>query len=315
MGTRGSGILVPVPPRPGSSVPVDDDTFPPLRNALNRVFRPTGGDLTRDLPLLFAHENHGNLRVVTEADSSGRAGLRRIVAHAGFLRREALVYNRRIRVACVGAVFVAEDRRGQGIATQLLSDLLKDARREADLVIVSGDRGLYRREGFDPIPPLARFRIPQGLSNVARIQVRDVTAGDIDTLIHMHDATDVRFIRTAEDWTRLIEAGVLVDVPARLSLILRDQRPVGFVAAQRTVPRMDGTMRPRRILEVAGDREAILDAAPLLAEEMLLPRYATGTIDLAEQRGWIRTTRQFLITAEALTADVIAIPWLGLNYV
>jgi len=106
----------------------------------------------------------------------------------------------------------------------------------------------------------------------------------------------------------------LVDAPATISIMHRGDRVVAYAATQRATRRGDGSMRPRRILEVAGDRTAIVEAAPLLAEELLVPAYDSNTIGLCGDKGWVRTTRQFLVTAEALTADVQVIPWYGLNY-
>ncbi len=78
--------------------------------------------------------------------------------------------------------------------------------------------------------------------------------------------------------------------------------------------RADGSVRPRRILELAGDREAVLAVAPTLAEELLVPAYDSATIGLATARGWFRSTRQFPVTAEPLTAVARLVPWYGLNY-
>jgi hypothetical protein len=97
--------------------------------------------------------------------------------------------------------------------------------------------------------------------------------------------------------------------------VCRDDRPVAYLVVQHAGKRSDGSMRPRRALEVAGDREAVMRAAPLVADEILIPRYDGATAALAEKARCVRTTRQFLMTAEALTTSVVVIPWYGLNYI
>jgi GNAT superfamily N-acetyltransferase len=288
-----------------------------LREAANRVFRPEGArDLTTDSPLLFDPENRQQLRVITAAGGDGA-----IAAHAGFVVRDAYVYRRRIRVACVGAVFTTAQHRRQGLATAVLADALRLARRKTDLVLASGDRDLYRRQNLEPIPPLARFRIGGGSgpvraapADLAVRALRPESADDVQAAAALYEAEPVHFARSPADWQRLLGAGLLADVPATVSLVLRGSRPVAYLAVQQAGKRPDGSTRPRRALEVAGDRAALVAAAAGLADELLVPVYDEATIAAAEGRRWPRTTRQFLVTAEALTADVLAIPWYGLNY-
>ena len=293
-----------------------EDEWPALRTAVNQVFRPAGGDLTHDSPLLFAATNRENLRVIvdTAPNVGGAAGGPRVIAHAGFITRDALVMRRPVRIACIGAVFTAPDRRRQGLATLVLRDALARARRGTDLVMASGDRDLYRRQGLEPVPPLARFRMTPVQTPPAGLTIRDAAEADLFAMAALHDGEDVHFLRSPAEWRALWSAGLLVDAPAVFSVVERGDRVVAYLVAQRAGIRADGSERPRRILEVAGDRAAVADAAPLLAEELVIPRYDAALITACERKGWVRTTRQFLITAEALTAQIVVIPWYGLDY-
>ncbi len=301
-----------------------------LRAAVNNVFRPAGGDLTAETPLLFDPTNRDHLRVIVDsapsteatADASGDPRLSRfprfprILAHAGSVARDAMVLRRRIRVTCIGAVFTVPDARGQGLASRLLADVLARARPTADLVMASGDGGLYRRQGLDAVPPLARFRLPERSDGgaVSTLEIRDATAADLRAMGALYDAEDVHFVRSDADWERLWAAGRLVDTRARFSIVTRGGQVVAYLCAQEGERRGDGSERPRRIMEFAGDRDTILDAAPALGEELLVPSYDTSTIALCERRGWSQSNRQFPITGLALTPDVLVIPWYGLNY-
>jgi GNAT superfamily N-acetyltransferase len=300
---------------------IQESEWEELRTAVNHVFRPNGGDLTRDSPLLFDRANRENLRVIMRPGEAG--AFPRVAAHAGFVTREALVLKRRVRVACIGAVFTAPAERGRGLASRVLLDALGRARLGADLVLASGDRGLYQRQGLDPVPPLTRFWLSPNASGNASgdasdmtgaTQVRPASSDDLEAMAALYDAEDVHFVRPQNDWRRLWGAEMLVDVPAAFSVLLRRGRIVAYVVAQQAGRRADGSVRPRRILEIAGDRAAILEMAPLLGEELLLPAYDSSTTALCDGRGWTRTTRQLPITAQALIAAEIVIPWYGLNY-
>jgi GNAT superfamily N-acetyltransferase len=320
--------------------------WPAFRAALNRVFRPGGGDLTDELPLLFAGAPAAsaatqpplpatsleNLRVVV--DDAGT-----ILGHAGYVRREAQILKRRTAIGFIAAVFTDAAHRGRRLGTRVLLDALGRVRPGADLVLASGDRDFYRRHGFEPVPPLTRFRLPPAetlAGAVGEYELRTIggnpsnaaagpgagqgatptplTPGELAELQGLHAAEPVHFVRSDDDWLRLLAAGRLVDAPATFTLVTRAGRPVAFVAAQNATPRPDGSIRPRRILEVTGDRNAILSVAPLLGEELLVPAYDSASIDRAVAIGLVRTVRQFPITAEPLTATARVVPWYGLNY-
>jgi predicted N-acetyltransferase YhbS len=291
--------------------------WPAFRAAVNRIFRPAGGDLTEELPLLFGPSNRENLRVVVDAAGT-------VLAHAACARREAVVLKRKITVAFIAAVFVDPEVRGQRLGTGVLLDALARARPGADLVLASGDRDLYRRQGFEPVASLARFCLPPAATLAGALgeyELRQIGAGgenptaeDLGDLQALTEAEPVHFVRSDDDWRQLLRAGRLVDVPATFTLVARGGEPVAFVATQNALPRPDGTVRPRRILEVVGDRAAVVSVAPLLGEELLVPPYDSATIDRAIGLGWVRTARQFPITADPLTPVARVVPWYGLNY-
>jgi len=318
--------------------------WPAFRAAVNRVFRPAGGDLTHDLPLLFAGGPAASAAGQTDGQPASLENLRVVVddagtilAHAGCLRREAQILKRRTTIGFVAAVFTDAPHRGRRLGTRVLLDALGQVRPGADLVLASGDRDFYRRHGFEPVPPLTRFRLPPAetlAGAVGEYELRTIggapseaaaagpegaptplTPAELAELQGLHAAEPVHFVRSDDDWRRLLAAGRLVDAPATFTLVTRAGRPVAFVAAQNATPRPDGSVRPRRILEVAGDRNAILSVAPLLGEELLVPAYDSASIDRAVAVGLVRTVRQFPITAEPLTALARVVPWYGLNYV
>lgn len=376
-----------MPPQPRA---LQEHEWPALRGAVNEVFRPGGGDLMAECPLLFAAANRENLRVIVDTggaggtqplgvvtdssadherlgqDAPGAAGgpARAVVngtarggrlqAHAGFVVRDGWVRERRIRIACVGAVFTRASARGKGLASLVLADALARARAAADLVLVSGDRDLYRRHGLQPVPPLVRFELPaappaaappQALAPDSQIVARAAEAADLPDMAALYAAEEVHFDRPPADWGLFWGAARLVDAPARFWIVSRAGRTVAYAAVQEPAssparsraagvigklekvglagilgglarPDLQAGSRPRgRMLELAGDREALLQAAPAFADELLVPGYDSGTLEACQRRRWPRTARQFAITAATVTAELPLIPWYGLNYV
>lgn len=282
-----------------------------LKDALNQVFRPEGGDLTRESPLLFDPARLENLRVITADDQP--------VAHVGVCLREALVWARRIRVACFGGVFTLPAFRGAGLASRLLADAVAWASARADLLMISGERELYRRQGFDPVPPGTRFAWsdpPTGSASVGEWSLALAGPSDVEELSTLQAREAVRFVRTPVDWQHLLASGQLMGGPGEVWLVRRAGQAVAYLAVQSGGRRPDGSPRPARVLEVAGDPSALVATAATRAQELIVPHYAAAPFLAAyETRGIRPTTRQFLISAQALTADVPVVPWLGLDYV
>jgi GNAT superfamily N-acetyltransferase len=296
-----------------------------LRASINRVFRPGGGDLAAELPRFLHPSNFANLRVVVET-GAGTGGLDpgsvppRILAHAGFLPRLTSIHGRTVRVACIGAVFVVPEMRGQGLGTLVLGEVLRLARRDADLVMASGDRGLYLRQGLRPVAPLIRLEPPRAAPDSAappRIRTREATADDIDRLIAMHDTLDVRFARSASDWRRWLTSRPLLflGAPARLDLVEPEEDPEADATPEwsRWAYRVTALGR-RTIVEYAGDAGAVLDSALASADALWVPPHDRTMQAQAIDRGWTSAPRPFPMTAEARIPNLTTVPWYGLDY-
>jgi len=329
-----SDILASVPRRHEPRPPAAGE-WPLLRAAINRVFRPGGGDLAAELPRFLHPRNFGNLRVIVgtgaatgqPAPPGAQPGgaQPRILAHAGFLPRIANIHRRKVRVACIGAVFVVPEMRGHGLGTLVLEEVLRLARRDADLVMVSGDRGLYLRQGLRPVAPLVRVQPPTATPDSAappRIRTREATADDIDRLIAMHDSLDVRFARSASDWRHWLASRPLLflGAPARLDLVGAAPQAEADADADATPERSCVAYRVtalgrRTIVEYAGDPAAVLDSAQLSGDALWVPPHDREMLAKASSLpGWTSAPRPFPMTAEARIPNLTTVPWYGLDY-
>jgi predicted N-acetyltransferase YhbS len=113
-----------------------------LVDLADRVFHGDGpGSMADEYPLLYSRGNLENLRVFCD---EGRA-----VAHVGTLFREVCLGGSRHLACLIGSVCCDPEYRGRGLATQLLEDSRARAvDAGADLFLISGGRGLYRRLGY-----------------------------------------------------------------------------------------------------------------------------------------------------------------------
>ena len=293
--------------------PCQPQDLPRVTAAANAVFRapPRVGDMGREYPLLFDARHADRLWIAEEAPGGA------LLAHAGYALFDAVVPGRRLRVACFGSVFTDPAHRGRGLATLLLERGAEAARAAgAALALISGSRGLYQRLGFDPLPPVGFHLCPAAAGPVEARPATAADAGDIAALIALQEREPSRFVRAADDWARLLDAGVVFYNPGAVWLFGREGRPVAYAAVE--------DRASLRAPEVGGDRAALAAALPALAAH--LGASAISVIDLphdralaaeATARGWPRHEARLPLSARWWdgTPAGSPVPWYGLNYV
>jgi GNAT superfamily N-acetyltransferase len=295
--------------------------LPAIVAAADAVFRPQAGrpglgSMGHDYPLLFDAANAGNL-VVVEVEG-------RLVGHAGFTLQEAVAAGTTFRVACFGSVFTVAGHEGRGHATAAVAEAIRLARAAgAELGLVSGDRGLYLRAGFQPYPPCRRWRVARGSAPAGGDATATRLAPEaLPAIATLYAGEPVRFVRPLADWQRLVATGVVFFHPAELFVVERCGRTAGYVVLGR---RAGGGGAPGyRALELAGDRAAIAAALPSLLDllavealDLVAAPHDEALAAIAAQQGWPAEELRFEITAAWWNPALahLPYPWYGLNYV
>ncbi len=270
-----------------------------------RVFRrhsPRPGKVR--LPTPAADEVRENLRVFT-ADG-------KVVSVVVMPYREVALLRTRHLACCLGGVCTDPDYRGRGLATRLLADARdKAVAQGADIVLISGRRGLYRRQGYIQVGhfyvcTVARSRLPAGSGGGPRDAgyiLRAPTPEDLPALVRMYVAEPVRFVRTPEELLRLVGSTRVLNARGETQVVCPagSQRPVAYVAYQiggAPWERMD--TNAVRVVEMAGSRWAIahalrglLDQYGLDALELHYGGCDTEMAAMAHGYGWPSEPRGF----------------------
>lgn len=267
------------------------EELPELVQLTNQVFRANRpGDMGSEYPLVFDPRNVENLLV---ARSEGR-----IVAHVGLCLRDATLLGAPIRVASIGAVATDPAHRGHGFATQLMANARAQAAREGtSLMLISGLRGLYRRLGYVQVGDFRSYLISAGPSDPT-LTVAEL-GQDLAAIVQLHQREPVRFLRSRDDWGRLLAAGMLMNHAADLLLIREGGVPVAYAGVQRPDQPQDPS-RPVLVKELAGSREALARALPGIAAryhapavEVITSGSDTSWLGAAASRGWSGTPLPF----------------------
>ena len=212
--------------------------------------------LVDQFPQLFSPDNFGNLRICAE---NGK-----VVSHVGMTQRDAVLLGCPIRAALIGGVCTHPDYRRRGLASACFDDAFRKARADGvDMMIVSGDRNLYRMRGCVPVGSglefeIARDTVPAALAErSAAVTVEVMTDDELPLVEECYRAEPVRFERPHDDYRFALESGWVMNRPSDFLVIREGGAFRGYIIAPRR-----GKESRERLAEFAGDRGAALAAIP-----------------------------------------------------
>ncbi|MEM2922097.1 MAG: GNAT family N-acetyltransferase, partial [Candidatus Bathyarchaeia archaeon] len=179
------------------------------------------------------------------------------VSHVGVWEGDLLIYGSWFKVGMMGAVCTYPDFRGRGYASSLVGDALSKMKRDGvDLVLISGDRNLYRRAGCFKAGKIYRYKIPAGKINLREdgISIVPYEKGCLNDLVEIYLKEPVRYRRRIQDFKMLAERGLrCTDIPLRIFMAKIEDKPLAYIATGlfpcENVP---------KVWEYAGSRSAVL---------------------------------------------------------
>lgn len=222
-----------------------------LRQLTGVVFRE---GLVDEYPQLFNEDNLDNLLVMLDN------GL--VVSHVGMTEQLATIFGCQVKVACIGAVSTYTEYRGQGLATKLFDYACDKAFADGvDFMIISGDRGLYRRAacrevGSDFSATVTSEQFPN--LSPSELTVEPCTEKDLKSIATIHRTEPVRFLRRREDYERAFSCKVVMNRKSDFLLVKKGSLPRAYLILQ--LPRQ--SRETVSVAEYAGERFSFVAALP-----------------------------------------------------
>jgi GNAT superfamily N-acetyltransferase len=168
----------------------------------------------------------------------------------------------RLKIASIGGVCTHPDYRGQGIASTLLDHCVEVAADAgASLLLISGERGLYRRALAADAGPIYEAEVSPDSASVATPApcARPAQPEDWAACARLYQSEPVRFVRSAGffrrtfSW-RAVRGTWVIEWGGEVTAYMLLSRPWGTPADY-----------PRRLVaEYAGSRAALLEGLPSL---------------------------------------------------
>lgn len=231
---------------------VRPEEFESLLELVDTVFKQgQEGTMLAEYPHLFNADNLHNLHVIEEHG--------KIVSHVGTTIRNAVFLGCSLRVGNVGAVSTHPDYRGKGYAGACFKQACAQARAQGvDLMLISGDRRLYRDAGCRPVGLDSEFTITKHAAKqlgagAEAITVERYRPEHLRDLRRLYENEPVRYLRPLEEWQQFIREGKSTQHNSELWLVRRLGNIVAYVALY--PPRQN---RAAMLEEFAGDRAALL---------------------------------------------------------
>jgi hypothetical protein len=195
------------------------------------------------------------------------------ISHVGIKERDFIIYGCGIKIGCIGGVATEEDYRELGLATRLMKLAIKQIDQDqGDVMLVSGDRDLYRRQGCMSAAPIYRFnvtRIDIAEAGETEIELIPFKNGNILDIVSLHQKEPVRFYRTLEDFRALLYRITPAPFWTQTDIFMIQDRDkiLGYLVTQEPRDEQRGKGRVRAISEFAGDRTAIAESIKSLFEK------------------------------------------------
>ncbi len=174
----------------------------------NEVFRPNGGSMKEDYPLLFSKKNARNILCVEEEG--------KIVSIFGLLFREVQIFSARINVSLAGSVCTDEKYRKRGYATRLMKEAAKlSVGNGASLILISGDNDVYKKFGAVNVGIYFTHFVHPASKN-SSISYREARRDDLEFISYLHSMKPVRFVRNEKMFRTIFKVSKADNMPATI---------------------------------------------------------------------------------------------------
>ncbi len=219
-----------------------------LISLLNYIFRADGGDMGKDYPRHLGENNLENIRVIKQEGQ--------IVAHVAASIRPVSLAGIQTKVAGIGAVATHPEARGYGFASILMQDAIQRCTEQgADIMLISGDLGIYRRLHAEECGQFPVFEISEeDLRPQSGFSLIPVDSTHIDIINLLLEQKTTRYMLPQEDLEALEQCRHVMDRSSDWWIILYGDTPTGFGVVHADEQKVD-------LLEWAGHPNALQYAA------------------------------------------------------
>ncbi|MCC0659151.1 MULTISPECIES: GNAT family N-acetyltransferase [unclassified Clostridioides] len=171
---------------------------------ISRNYKPT---MVEEFPLLLNKDNIENMIIISENE--------KVVSDVNYLVQDVSIQGNKLKVAAIGGVCTHPDYEKKGYSSKILDKAEEKMFSDGvDVLIISGTRSLYSRRNCSVVKSFYKYTIkPENIEIPYEIVEFDETNFEKDTdlnkMIELYNQNSTRFIRTRDEFKKLLHAATL----------------------------------------------------------------------------------------------------------
>lgn len=286
---------------------------------INDVFRKDySATMQYEFPALFTD---CNLERVFIAEEGGE-----YLSHMGYQVSEFKSEDGLLKISFLGGVATKADSRGKGYADKLLKKAEEKMKEEGiDICFVSGNRGLYLRNGYEEVSATNFYSVPA--KKHADIAIKRYESKLFSNIEKIYSSEERRFLRSPLDFSKWlgIDEWLEANFPQSVKIC---QFGKSFLIFENNILKAYFSFRGsmKYTIEYAGDREALLKGVEVFKAEngidfsFCIPESEKELTDKALSRNWFLKEKMFFPPYHTIKIfnpkiSLPAMPLPGYNYV
>lgn len=199
-----------------------------LVNYIFRESRNKPSNMEKWFSMLFNDDNLENMRIILE---DGKP-----ISHLGISETEIAIYGCKIKIGSIGGVCTHPEYRKRGFASLLLEDSMKKMAEDGvDIMLVSGEHGLYKGAGCVEAGRMHKFRISRNdlkRFNAENMEVFSYQEIDLKNIVEVYQRETVRFFRPLGDFKRILTMGAAMGKEAEILTVHKANEFLGYLVVQ-----------------------------------------------------------------------------------
>ncbi len=227
------------------------------------VFRDPGQrSMGQSFPAIFDSALGLSLGVIEEGN---------VVSFLGFVPQQIAVGGAMLDACALGSVCTHPDYRGQGHASVLLGEAFHQAQAiGASLMLISGTRSLYRRNGCHAFGSMRRYRLEAGSQAQADARARPLRPSDWFRLHSLSNAKPAAYRRSIAELAGQLQSAAVASMYdfAHSSYVLEEDGELTAYAVIASGPIPAGSDMEPFVVEWGGDDSKALAAMRAAMQEM-----------------------------------------------
>ncbi|MCC0679356.1 GNAT family N-acetyltransferase [Clostridioides sp. ES-S-0005-03] len=193
--------------KPRSAKVEEFDKVTGLINYVFRISRNYKPTMVEEFPLLLNKDNIENMIIISENE--------KVVSDVNYLVQDVSIQGNKLKVAAIGGVCTHPDYEKKGYSSKILDKAEEKMFSDGvDVLIISGTRSLYSRRNCSEVKSFYKYTIkPENIEIPYEIVEFDETNfekdADLDKMIELYNQNSTRFIRTRDEFKKLLHAATI----------------------------------------------------------------------------------------------------------